>query len=308
MAQDHGVLGGVADASIVNASIAAASIAYTSVAGAVRAGASIVNESIAGASIAGAVCAGRRLVGDFPSQCLAQFLDALVARDDGVAQCQLLPFELRFQLRLVGFQLAQPPDVRAVGGADEVRQHVHVAERLAHQGRRGGRMRQRRPIGAWDIAAPHGIPPQGADAVGGVGLGELIDGKVVALVQRLVQQFARSIVAAGQGDGGAVQFVVGAVPRRQLQLLHNLPQIAGGQAGADDRAMQVGVEFPELGAARRPRRRRGFVACQQHRRQRIDRDGSRRQQRLRAASHRDGRRRGAHACPLRAAVSESIPR
>jgi hypothetical protein len=66
---------------------------------------------------------------------------------------------------------------------------------------------------------------------------------------RVVQQLGGAVMASGDRDGGAVQVMVAAVRRRQAELLQHLPQLPGGQAGADDRAMQVAVELPDLGAA-----------------------------------------------------------
>ncbi len=44
-------------------------------------------------------------------------------------QPRLLALDLGAQRRVLLFQHRQPPDVGAVRGADQVRQHVHVAER-----------------------------------------------------------------------------------------------------------------------------------------------------------------------------------
>ena len=48
-------------------------------------------------------------------------------------------------------------------------------------------------------------------ASGRIGLGELIDRKLVAVIQRLVQLPRRVVMPPGQGDRDAVQFVIGAV-------------------------------------------------------------------------------------------------
>ena len=73
-----------------------------------------------------------RFRGQSLGQGLPQFLDARVAADDRLAKRSLLAIQARLQLGVVGFQLAEPPDVGTIGRADQVRQHVHFAERVAN--------------------------------------------------------------------------------------------------------------------------------------------------------------------------------
>ncbi len=134
-----------------------------------------------------------------------------------------------------------------LAGADEVRQHVHFAECFADDGLRCVGVCQGGPIGAGDVAAPHGIAPCRTNCVLRVRLGELIDRQPMAFVECLVQQLGCLVMMAGDAHGDTVQFVVRAIRRCDTKLLQDLPDISGGQAGADDGAVQIGIEVPDLG-------------------------------------------------------------
>src|SRR5262245_19421302 len=93
---------------------------------------------------------------------LVEPANRLVARGKSVAQLLLLPVELLDQLTVLLLQLPQPANVGAIGGADEMRQHVHVAERLLHERIGRDRMAQHGPIGARDVAALDQLLPHPA--------------------------------------------------------------------------------------------------------------------------------------------------
>jgi hypothetical protein len=153
---------------------------------------------------------------------------------------------------------------------------MHLAERIADDGARRRRVGERGPIGTGNVAVPDCVTPQRVQACF---CGRLVDRQAMAFVERLVQQLRRLVVAAGEADRGAVQIMVRAVRRRGAQFLQNLPQFAGGQARADDRAVQVGVELPDL---RAPRRRGGgcqLAPLHQRGRQRGELDRLQRQRR-----------------------------
>ena len=57
-------------------------------------------------------------------------------------------------------------------------------------------------------------------------------------------------MSSRHADRGPVQLMVGTLRRSQFQLLQDLAQFPGGQARADDGAMQTGVEFPDFRATR----------------------------------------------------------
>ena len=149
---------------------------------------------------------------------------------------------------LASSSLPEPTDVGAIGGTHQVREHMHLAERIADDGARRRRVGERGPIGTGNVAVPDCVTPQRVQACF---CGRLVDRQAMAFVERLVQQLRRLVVAAGEADRGAVQIMVRAIRRCGAQFLQNLPQFAGGQACADDRAMQVGVELPDLRAPRR---------------------------------------------------------
>ena len=106
---------------------------------------------------------------------------------------------------------------------------------------------------------------------------EGFDGGGVAPVQRLVQQFARTIAARGEPDAEAVQLVVrrghDIEPVSASDPTQDLPQLALGETGADDRAVQCRVQLPQpfasrLGLIPKPRQ---IVQARQRDRQRPSR-------------------------------------
>ena len=147
-------------------------------------------------------------------------------------------------------QVPQPGDVGTVRHADEMRQHVHLAIHLLHQRPVGGGVAQHRPIGAGDVAALQRLLPQRPHLRRIPSLGEALDRGLVPLVEQLVQQLAGDLLLPRGPHRPAVQRVLGGGARiRVVQLGEELPQVAGRQAGADHRAMQVGRQLPDPVAA-----------------------------------------------------------
>jgi hypothetical protein len=64
------------------------------------------------------------------------------------------------QRRFLLPQLLQTADVGTVRRANQIRQHVHVAEDATHEIPTDGRMREHRPIGTGDVAGAHGFVPR----------------------------------------------------------------------------------------------------------------------------------------------------
>ena len=174
--------------------------------------------------------------------------DGRVPRCHGFAQPHLLAFDLGEQFGLLRFQHGQALDVGAVGGPDEVRQHVNVAERLPYADRAHIGVGQHGPIRAGYVTSlPRLAPPFHH---GGLALqpGKLLEDQLMPLVERLVQQFRARIVHPAQANGFGVQLVVGQVPDVALrELAHGAAEFGGGQAGADDRAMDRAVQLPQFG-------------------------------------------------------------
>ena len=113
------------------------------------------------------------------------------------------------QLGVLSLQLAQAADISAVGGADEVGQHVHLAEHVPDEVFGRMRMRQDRPVGTRDFGALHGAVPECAEFFGGARLVELVDGRPMPAIERLLQQLGRPVPLAGQQHRPAMQLVVG---------------------------------------------------------------------------------------------------
>ena len=95
---------------------------------------------------------------------------------------------------------------------------MHLAKRIANDGVCRRRMGERCPIGSRDLAAPNSVPPKRTDSLLATGLRELIDREAVALIERLVQQLGRLVMASGETDRGTVQVMVGAVRVREPEL------------------------------------------------------------------------------------------
>src|SRR5262249_22257277 len=78
-------------------------------------------------------------VADLTDKHLLKPANGSVARGKSFTQLPLLPVELLDETAVLFLELPQPANVRAVGGADEVREHVYIAKCLLHD--RDGRNR-----------------------------------------------------------------------------------------------------------------------------------------------------------------------
>ena len=162
----------------------------------------------------------------------------------------LLAFQFRFQRGLFGLQDAQPSDIRPVRRPDKVRQHMHLTERLADDRLVRQWMRQRCPVGARDITGLHGVMPHHPHRIGRGRPCKSADRQLVAMIQRLLQLACGLIVLAGETDGNAMQFVVVILARDNAGSAQRLAQLVHRQACADDGAVQVAVELPDLRSPR----------------------------------------------------------
>jgi hypothetical protein len=176
---------------------------------------------------------GRRLRHG-PAQGLVEQADLVIACGEAVAQLALLCFELRRQTGIVLLELAQPADIGAIGGSDHVGEHVHVAERLTHDGVGRRRMAQHRPIGAGNVAALDGVFPQPAQRILFPRRSKLLDRRFVAAVERLLDQLAAAMPGRVFSHPPLVQIVVAAACRRRgRELDHQPAQFRALKAGAD---------------------------------------------------------------------------
>ena len=101
-------------------------------------------------------------------------------------------------------------------------------------------MRQGGPIGPWDITAAQRLLPQEADSFYVLGLMEALDCRLVAPVERLMQEPRCDIVVSGSFD----RFFVNGKIRKPLELMplelgNNLAQLCGAQAGTNNGAIQM---------------------------------------------------------------------
>ena len=213
------------------------------------------------------MCGVDRRACERAAQRLVEQPDLLVAGDEAVAQLALLRLELRRQRGVFLFELAQAADVGAVRGSDHVGEHVHVAERPAHERIGRGGMTQRRPIGAGNVAALDRVVPQCAERRFVLRLGELLDRAFVAAVERLLDQLGAALRPRREGDALLVQIVVArGLGTGDAELDHQAAQLRARQAGADDRAVHAVDACPRsrYGASRpagRTRRCRSRPLC-----------------------------------------------
>ena len=194
-------------------------------------------------------------LGERAAERLVEQPDLLVARSEAVAQLALLRLELRRQRGVLFLELAQAADVGAVRGSHHMGEHVHVAERPAHDRVGRGGMAQRRPIGAGNVAALDRVVPQRAERRFVLRLGELLDRTLVTAVERLLDQLGAALRPRREGDALLVQVVIaGGLGTGDAELDHQPAQLRARQAGADDRAVHAVMHVPDRGAALRDRR------------------------------------------------------
>jgi hypothetical protein len=200
---------------------------------------------------AGRVVAGlvvERMLG-LADERLVEPANRRVARGESVAQLLLLPVELLDQRAVLFLELPQPPNVRPVGGADEVREHVHVPECLLHDRIARNRMAQQCPIGTWDIAALDRRVPHPAQRRFVLGFCILLDRQLVTLVERFLQQPCAGFPAPGQHDPHDVKVVlIGSLGSGHLQPDEDAAQFGVRQASSDDRAVKRIRQIPYLAA------------------------------------------------------------
>jgi len=136
----------------------------------------------------------------------------------------LLPGNFLLQRRILQFKLSQSPDIGTVGGADEVGEHVHLAENTADKIFRRLRVCQDRPIPSRYLCLINRVRPKGAYLLDIARLAELRNRDSVPAIQGLLQELGWKIPLPGQKDGANVKRVIGfLVYSRQLHLDEDLP-------------------------------------------------------------------------------------
>ena len=181
----------------------------------------------------------------------------LVAGGDLLLQPGLLALHLVPQRRVLVLERGQPTDIRPVRSANQMRQHMHVAERPTNPAQPHIRMRQHSPIRTRDIARLAMLRPAMNGRRLALKLGKSLDDDLVALIERLVQQFRCRRVAVTEPDRLRVQVVIAhAGDILADRPAHDPAQLARREAGADDRAVNRLAQIPQFGALRlrRPER------------------------------------------------------
>jgi hypothetical protein len=209
------------------------------------------------------VCRRGRLF-DFPDgpghQQILQAPDTGVPFRDLVPKPPLLPLHGVAQTGYLAFLEGQPPDVGPVRGADQVREHMDVAECLRNQCLIGRRVRENGPVGSWDIARVGRGLPKGAQRSGILGGIKPADSCSVPFIQGLVQKPGPHVLAAGQEDGETMKVVVGGIRPSQPDLAKETADLVGGQARSDNRTVQALTEIPDPAPAGRTGNDFGYVA------------------------------------------------
>ena len=95
-------------------------------------------------------------------QRVAQILQLPVAARPSLGGLAAKPADLAQQGFAFGVQLREPPHIRPVRRANEMGQHVDIAESRAEQILAGERMRADRPVGAFDGAVLERLRPGGS--------------------------------------------------------------------------------------------------------------------------------------------------
>src|SRR3984893_18909456 len=117
-------------------------------------------------------------------------------------------------------------------------------------------MAEHRPIGARTIAALDALAPKPAQRTLILGLGELLDCGVVAVVERLLDKFSAALRLSGERHGLLVQVMVaGAFGAMNAELDQQAANLGARKAGTDDRAMHAGMHVPDRRALLGHRRR-----------------------------------------------------
>ena len=89
-----------------------------------------------------------------------------------------------------------------------MRQHVHLAENLFDKRAIGRGMSEKRPVAAGNAALFEGLQPKRFHLGGVRGFRKTPDRRLMAVVQRLVQQLPDQIVFSRGANAGAVQRVI----------------------------------------------------------------------------------------------------
>src|SRR5262249_55812137 len=126
---------------------------------------------------------------------------------------------------------------------------MHVAERLAHDGIGCRRVAEQRPIGTGNIAAPDRLLPKPVQRFLILGLGELLDGSVVAPVQRLLYKFSATLWLSCERHTLLVQVMVaGALGAINPELDQQAANLRARKTGTNDRAMYARMHIPDCRA------------------------------------------------------------
>ena len=110
-------------------------------------------------------------------------------------------------------------------------------------------MAEHGPIGARNVAPLDGFVPQPEQRGLVLGLGELLDGGLVTVVERLLDELAAALRPPGERNTLLVQVVIGrGFCAGNAKLDEQAADLPAGQAGADDRTMHAVMHVPDRGA------------------------------------------------------------
>ena len=163
--------------------------------------------------------------------------------------------ELLGQLLPLAFQRPQPPDIRAVRGTGQVREHVDLPERLHHQFRGGARMRHQRPVRPGNVSLGQRTTPKLADLGFGFRAAEAVDRIAVLPVQNLLRELRQAPRLRRNLHEVSMNPVLGLVGLELDSCLGGNPaEIGEAETRAADRTVVAVPDLPERAPAGRGNR------------------------------------------------------
>ena len=160
--------------------------------------------------------------------------------------------ELLAQFLPLAFQRPQSANVRTVRRTGQMREHVNLAERSHHQGRRGSRMRHERPVGSGHVSLPQGTTPKVADLRLGFRAAKTLDRISVLPVQDLLNELRYPSRLRRKLHEVTVNPVLALVGLElDSRLGGNPAELGEAETRAADRTVVSVPDLPEQASARR---------------------------------------------------------
>ena len=159
--------------------------------------------------------------------------------------------ELLGQLAPLVFQRTQPPNVRPTRRAGQMGEHVHLSERLHHQGAGGAGMRHERPIRSGHVAFGQGATPELTDLRLGLRTAEALDRAPELPFQNLLNRLRLPPLLPRELHEVTVNSVLAFVRLESNPgLCGNLAELDEAETRSQNRTVVPVPDLPEHAAAR----------------------------------------------------------